>query len=46
MQIYEKRTYAVAIGKIPELFQLYREEGWPAIESSGMNANHTRGDPR
>jgi len=36
MAIYEKRTYSVAIGKMPEVFQLYQEEGWPAIESSGL----------
>jgi len=36
MDIYEKRTYSVAIGKMPELFQLYKEEGWPIIESSGL----------
>jgi hypothetical protein len=36
MDIYEKRTYSVAIGKMPELFQLYKEEGWPIIEASGL----------
>ena len=39
MDIYEKRTYSVAIGKMPELFQLYKEEGWPIIEASGLGKN-------
>jgi hypothetical protein len=36
MTIYEKRTYSVAIGQMPAVFQLYEEEGWPIIEASGL----------
>jgi hypothetical protein len=32
MAIYELRTYDVVVGKMAEVTELYRTEGWPAIE--------------
>ena len=32
MAIYELRTYDVVIGKMSDVTELYRTEGWPAIE--------------
>lgn len=32
MPLYELRTYTVTVGKMAAVTQLYREEGWPAIE--------------
>ena len=37
--IYEKRTYSVAVGKMPEVVRLYREQGWPALEAGGFAKN-------
>lgn len=37
--IYEKRTYAVILGKMPEVVRLYREQGWPALEAGGFAKN-------
>jgi len=30
--IYEMRTYDVIVGKMAELTELYKTEGWPALE--------------
>jgi hypothetical protein len=32
MAIYELRTYQVIVGKMGEVVELYKKEGWPAIE--------------
>ena len=32
MAIYELRTYQVIVGKMGEVVDLYKKEGWPAIE--------------
>ncbi len=39
MTIYEKRTYDVTVGKMPELIGHYRDAGWPALEAGGFSAN-------
>ena len=33
--IYEKRTYAVRVGEMPEVKRLYSTEGWPALSAGG-----------
>ena len=33
MAIYEKRTYDIIVGKMPEVVRLYGDEGWPALEA-------------
>jgi len=33
--IYEKRTYAVRVGEMPEVKRLYSSEGWPALSAGG-----------
>lgn len=35
MAIYEKRTYDVIVGRMPEITRLYEEEGWPAMVAGG-----------
>lgn len=42
MAIYEKRTYDIIVGKMPEVFSLYSTEGWPALEAGGY-AQHCVG---
>ncbi|MEL7156703.1 MAG: NIPSNAP family protein [Actinomycetota bacterium] len=37
MPLYEKRTYDVTVGKMPELIGHYRDEGWPALEGGGFS---------
>ncbi len=37
--IYEKRTYSVTVGKMPEVIRLYKEFGWPALEAGGFAKN-------
>ncbi len=32
MAIYELRTYTVIVGKMAEVTELYKREGWPAID--------------
>lgn len=32
MAIFELRTYDVVVGKMADVTELYRTEGWPAIE--------------
>jgi hypothetical protein len=36
--IYEKRTYSVMVGRMPEVIKLYEEEGWAALEGGGFSA--------
>ena len=36
MTIYEKRTYSVKIGQMPEVIRLYSEAGWPAMDAGGF----------
>ena len=31
MPIYEKRTYDIVVGQMPEVIRLYKEEGWPVL---------------
>lgn len=42
MPLYERRTYQVPVGRMPELIALYREKAWPAIEAAGL-AGHCVG---
>ncbi len=37
--IYEKRTYCVRVGEMPEVKRLYASEGWPALQTGGFDAN-------
>ena len=39
MGIYEKRTYTVTVGKMPNAVQLYTDEGWPALDAGGFGSN-------
>ena len=39
MAIYEKRTYSIIVGKMPDVIRLYSEEGWPALEAGGFGNN-------
>jgi hypothetical protein len=32
MAIYELRTYQVAVGNMPKVVELYKNEGWPALQ--------------
>ena len=32
MSIYEQRTYHVIVGKMSEVVELYKTEGWPLLE--------------
>ena len=36
MAIYEKRTYSIIVGRMPEAIRLYGEEGWPLLEAAGF----------
>jgi hypothetical protein len=38
-RIYEKRTYSVTVGQMPEVMRLYASQGWPALEAGGFAAN-------
>lgn len=40
--IYEKRTYSVTVGQMPEVVRLYSTLGWPALEAGGF-ARHCIG---
>jgi hypothetical protein len=31
MALYELRTYSLYVGKLAEVLELYRKEGWPAV---------------
>jgi len=37
--IYEKRTYSVTVGQMPEVVRLYSTLGWPALEAGGFARN-------
>lgn len=37
MALYEKRTYQVGVGKMPEVLRLYGDLGWPALEAGGFD---------
>ncbi|MEM7466201.1 MAG: NIPSNAP family protein [Pseudomonadota bacterium] len=39
MRIYERRTYSIRVGQMPEVLRLYRDEGWPALEQGGFGRN-------
>jgi len=39
MTVYEKRTYSVKVGQMPEMIRLYTNEGWPALDSGGFSKN-------
>jgi len=39
MTVYEKRTYSVKVGQMPEMIRLYMNEGWPALDSGGFSTN-------
>lgn len=36
MPLYEKRTYSVMTGKMPEVVKLYQEIAWPVMEEEGF----------
>lgn len=42
MNLYEKRTYSVTIGRMPDVLRLYSEAGWPALDAGGF-ATHLVG---
>lgn len=33
MAIYEMRTYSVIVGKMNDVIELYKTQGWPALEN-------------
>ena len=37
MPIYEKRTYSLIVGHMPEATRLFTEPGWPALQSGGFD---------
>ncbi|HMS06758.1 MAG TPA: NIPSNAP family protein [Burkholderiaceae bacterium] len=37
--IYEKRTYDVTVGQMPEVIRLYQESGYPAMQAGGFDRN-------
>jgi len=39
MALYEKRTYSIKVGQMPELVRLYKDEGWTALEAGGFGKN-------
>ena len=39
MALYEKRTYSVIVGRMPDVIRLYGNEGWPALETGGFSKN-------
>ncbi len=39
MPLYEKRTYSVITGKMPEVVKLYQEIAWPVMEDEGFAPN-------
>lgn len=45
MALYELRTYTVVVGKMQEVIDLYRDEGWPALEKhAGTLVGYFTGD--
>ena len=39
MPLYEKRTYDVTVGKMPEVISHYKNAGWAALEAGGFDAH-------
>ncbi len=37
--IYEKRTYSVQVGQMPELVRIYSTHAWPALDAGGFGKN-------
>jgi hypothetical protein len=37
--VYEKRTYSVTVGKMPEVVRLYSTLGWTALQAGGFDKN-------
>jgi len=37
--LYEKRTYDITVGKMPEAIEYYNTLGWPALDAGGHSAN-------
>lgn len=37
MAIYEQRVYDIKVGHMADVFALYTNEGWPAIEAGGFD---------
>lgn len=37
MPVYEKRTYTVIVGKMPEVIEHYTKAGWPRLEAGGYS---------
>lgn len=37
MAIYEKRSYSIIVGKMPDVIQLYSDVGWPALKAVGCS---------
>ncbi len=35
LELYERRTYDVAVGQMGKVLELYSKEGWPALEAGG-----------
>lgn len=45
MALYELRTYNVVVGKMQAVVELYRDEGWPALEKhAGTLVGYFTGD--
>lgn len=36
MTLYEKRTYDIFVGQMPEVIRLYRDVAWPIMEEAGF----------
>lgn len=43
--IYEKRTYSVTVGQIPEVIRLYSTLGWPALRSGQLPRRRSATSP-
>jgi len=39
MNLYEKRTYSVMVGRMQEALRLYTDLGWPALEAAGFSTH-------
>ena len=37
MPLYEKRTYQVTVGKMPQAVKLYEERAWPTMQAEGFS---------
>ena len=37
MPLYEKRTYQVVTGQMPDVIALYRDVAWPVMEEEGFS---------